>query len=319
MTSFEEIASNMRVVRGLAHLQPLLKGCVLTIGNFDGLHLGHRALIEKLAEKGRQMNLPVVVIIFEPQPQEYFMGDNAPSRLMRLREKVTQFSTLPVDILLVMKFDMHFANSDAEDFIREVLVAKLNVKHLVVGDDFHFGKARKGNFALLNHKSQEYGFKVEDSQSYRLSGHRISSTLIRDALGEGDLPMAEKMLGRSYSICGRVAYGERVGRTIGFPTANIRLLRRNTPIDGVFAVRVSGLDDTALPGVANVGTRPTVNGASKVTLETHLFDFNRDIYGRQIEVHFIKKIRDERRFESLQELKTQIEKDVTEAKEFLLK
>lgn len=309
----------MHVIRGLAHTIPLEQGCVLTIGNFDGLHLGHKAVIEKVAQQGKLLGLPVVVIIFEPQPLEYFLGANAPSRLTRLREKVIQFNELPVDDLLVLRFNRKFANVDAEDFIEQVLVKKLNVKHLVIGDDFHFGKARRGNFAMLREKGQLFGFKVENTQSYQVQGLRVSSTLIRDALGEGNLRLAAKLLGRSYSICGRVAHGNKLGRTLGFPTANIQLLRKNTPINGVFAVTMTGVSNRELHGVANVGTRPTVDGNAKVILEVHLFDFNKEIYGHYVEVHFQHKIRDEIRFESVAQLKRQIEQDVVEARAFFEK
>ncbi len=306
----------MRLVRGLTHTDPLIDGCVLTIGNFDGLHLGHQEVIKKLAERGKMLGLPVVVMIFEPQPLEYFLNDHAPSRLMRLREKVIQFAKLPVDQLLIMPFNQHIANYDAERFIGDVLIKKLNIKYLVIGDDFHFGKARRGNFAMLKEHGRQYGFHVEDTGSFQKGGLRVSSTLIRDALGEGDLAQAEKLLGQCYSICGRVAHGDKLGRTIGFPTANIRMFRKNTPINGVFAVTMTGIDDLEFKGIANVGTRPTVDGSQKVILETHLFDFNKNIYGRYVEVNFRKKIRDEIRFNSLDELKAQILKDVIETKKF---
>jgi riboflavin kinase/FMN adenylyltransferase len=304
----------MRLIRGLTHLEPFLNGCVLTIGNFDGLHSGHRAVIKKLAERGESLNLPVVAMIFEPQPLEYFLGGNAPSRLMRLREKVIQFTKLPVDHLVIMRFNRQFANYDAEQFIDDVLIEKLNVKHLVIGDDFHFGKGRRGNFAMLKEKGKQYGFNVEDTGSFQLSGLRVSSTIIRDALAEGDLIQAEKLLGRCFAICGRVAHGDKRGRTIGFPTANIKLFRKNTPINGVFAVTMTGIDDLEVEGIANVGTRPTVDGTAKVILETHLFDFNKEIYGHYVEIHFKQKIRDEIRFQSLDELKSQIAKDIIETK-----
>ncbi|MDD5410254.1 MAG: bifunctional riboflavin kinase/FAD synthetase [Methylobacter sp.] len=303
----------MRLIRGLSHLEPLKNGCVLTIGNFDGLHLGHRAVIKKLAERGAALGLPVIIMIFEPQPLEYFLGENAPSRLMRLREKVIQFSKLPVDDLLILRFNQYFSNCDAEHFIEDVLIKKLNVKHLVVGDDFHFGKARRGNFAMLKDKGKVFGFDVEDTGSYQLAGLRVSSTLIRDALGAGDLALAERLLGHCYSVCGRVVHGDKRGRTIGYPTANIKMFRRNAPVDGVFAVTMTGINGMEFEGVANVGIRPTVNG-SKVILETHLFDFDKEIYGRYVEVHFKQKIRDEIRFQSLEQLKVQIVKDVAEAK-----
>lgn len=304
----------MRLIRGLSRLAPLENGCVLTIGNFDGLHLGHRAVIKKLAERGEALGLPVVVMTFEPQPLEYFLGENAPSRLMRLREKVIRFSKLPVDDLLILRFNQQFADCDAEQFIEDVLVKRLNIKHLVVGDDFHFGKARRGNFAMLKDKGKLFGFDVEDTGSYQVTGLRVSSTLIRDALGEGNLALAEKLLGCCYSVCGRVEHGDKRGRTIGYPTANIQMFRKNTPVNGVFAVTMTGIDGREFDGVANVGTRPTVDGGSKVILEAHLFDFDREIYGRYVEVHFKQKIRDEMRFQSLDELKAQIVKDAAEAK-----
>jgi riboflavin kinase / FMN adenylyltransferase len=309
----------MHLIRGLSQLEPFQNGCVLTIGNFDGLHLGHLAVIRKLAERGKTLNLPVVVMIFEPQPLEYFLASNAPSRLMRLREKVIEFNKLPVDHLLIVKFNREFANYDAEHFINDILLAKLNVKHLVIGDDFHFGKARRGNFALLKEQGRQHGFTVEDTGSYYIDSLRVSSTLIRDALGIGDVVQAERLLGHSYSICGRVAHGDKRGRTLGYPTANIKLFRKNTPISGVFAVTMTGVDDKELTGIANVGTRPTFDGGSKVVLETHLFNFNQEIYGRYVEVHFKQKIRDELQFNSLAELQSQIEQDVAIAKRFFAK
>ncbi len=304
----------MHLIRGLAHLKPLKEGCVLSIGNFDGIHTGHRKVIEKLADQGKSMGLPVVLMLFEPQPLEFFLGRNAPSRLMRLREKIIQLKSLPVDKVLVVKFNQAFADYQADDFITDVLVKKLNIKQLIVGDDFHFGQARCGNFAMLKEKGLLYGFKVEDTRSFYINKHRVSSTLIRDALGSGDLAQASLMLGRDYSVCGRVAHGNKRGRTIGFPTANILMFRKNAPVTGVFAVTMTGINGKVIQGIANVGTRPTVDGGTKVILETHLFDFNEDIYGRYVEVHFKQKIRDEIRFQSIDALKAQIEKDIVKVK-----
>ncbi|WP_020563185.1 bifunctional riboflavin kinase/FAD synthetase [Methylosarcina fibrata] len=304
----------MRLIRGLSQLEPFKNGCVLTIGNFDGVHLGHREVIKKLSERSKELGCPAVAMIFEPQPLEYFLEDNAPSRLMRLREKVLAFSALPVDHLVIVRFNRYLANCEAEQFINDILIKKLNVRHLVIGDDFHFGKARRGNFAMLKEKGKLLGFTVEDTGSFQLADLRVSSTKIRDALSEGDLALAERLLGHSYSVCGRVAHGEKRGRTLGYPTANIKLLRKNTPIHGVFAVIMTGIDSRAIHGIANVGTRPTVDGGSKVILETHLFDFDEEIYGHYVEVHFKQKIRDEMRFTSLALLKTQIEKDVAQTK-----
>ena len=305
----------MRLIRGLNHPEPFPAGCVLTIGNFDGLHLGHQQVIDKLAAKGRQLQLPTVAMVFEPQPLEYFLADHAPSRLTRLREKAIQFAKSPIDSLLVLPFNRKLADYDAEQFISEILVKHLKVKHLVIGDDFHFGKARRGNFAMLQSKGLEFGFSVENSVSFELSGLRISSTLIRDALGEGQLAEAKQMLGRDYSVCGRVAHGDKRGRQLGFPTANIEMLRKNTPIVGVFAVTMTGLNGKIYQGVANLGNRPTFDGGAKAVLETHLFNFNADIYGRYVEVHFKAKIRDEVRFVNFEALQAQIKLDVQAAQQ----
>jgi len=309
----------MRLIRGLTHLEPYHHGCVLTIGNFDGLHLGHRSVIDKLAARGAALGLPTVVMIFEPQPLEYFLKDNEPPRLMRLREKAMEFAKLPVDNLLIVRFNRQFANVGAEQFIEDILLAKLNIKHLVIGDDFHFGKARRGNFALLQDYGRRHGFSVEDTGSHQTEGLRVSSTLIRDALAAGDLAKAERLLGHPYSVRGRVAHGDKRGRILGYPTANIRMFRKTTPVSGVFAVTMTGIDGQEYQGIANVGTRPTVDGGSKVLLETHLFDFNKEIYGHYVEVQFRRKIREEMRFATVEQLKGQIEQDIIEAKTIFAK
>ncbi|MCK5870441.1 riboflavin biosynthesis protein RibF [Methylococcaceae bacterium CS1] len=304
----------MQLIRGIKKLQSFDSGCVLTIGNFDGVHKGHSVVINKLAEKEKLLGLPVVVMVFEPQPLEFFLKDNAPSRLTRLREKIIHFKHLPVDNLLIVSFNQCFANLDPKYFIQEILVERLNVKYLVVGDDFYFGKARRGNFALLQEAGEQYSFKVIDTASYSVKGSRVSSTLIRDALNNGDLATAESMLGRSYSVCGRVVHGEKLGRKIGFPTANIQMQRKNTPIQGVFAVTMTGIGEKPIFGVANVGTKPTVDSRAQVLLETHLFDFDQDIYGKYVEVHFKYKIRSEMRFQSVDDLKRQIQLDTAQAR-----
>ncbi len=306
----------MQLIRGLHHLEPFANGCVLTIGNFDGLHLGHQQVIEKLAQQAKRLHLPSVVLVFEPQPLEYFLGDHAPSRLTRLREKAIQFAKLPIDALVVLPFNQSLADIDAEQFISDILVKRLQVRHLVIGDDFHFGKARRGNFALLDNKGRELGFTVESSRSFELAGLRISSTLIRDALGEGQLQLAHDMLGRDYSVCGRVAHGDKRGRQLGFPTANVEMHRKNIPLRGVFAVTLTGLNQQIYQGVANLGTRPTVDGISRAVLETHLFDFSDNIYGRYVEIHFKARLRDEVRFDSLDALQNQIRADVAAARDF---
>ncbi|MGR9073731.1 MAG: bifunctional riboflavin kinase/FAD synthetase [Gammaproteobacteria bacterium] len=307
----------MRLIRGLNHLESLHQGCVLTIGNFDGVHLGHRAVIEKLDLQGKRLGVPVIVMLFEPQPLEYFLGSKAPSRLTRLREKAIQFGKLAVDRLLVLRFDRTLAECDPESFIRDILVGRLNVRYLAVGDDFRFGRERRGDFALLREKGAHYGFEVEDTRSLTVRGERVSSTLIRQALEQGRLDDAKSFLGRLYSVCGRVVHGEKRGRTLGFPTANIQMFRKNSPVDGVFFVSMTGFGAEEKYGVANVGTRPTVAGGSEVLLETHLFDFDEEIYGHYVEVHFRKRIRSEMHFKSLKELQARIALDVREARRLL--
>jgi riboflavin kinase/FMN adenylyltransferase len=304
----------MRLIRGIPHPSVFKNGCVLTIGNFDGVHLGHKAVIEKLAERGKALGLPVVIMIFEPQPMEYFLQENAPPRLTRLREKINLFAKLPVDDLVVVRFNKQLADCDAGQFIDQALVHGLNVKHLVIGDDFRFGKGRQGGFAMLKDRGKACGFRVEDTGSLQVHGQRVSSTLVRNALAAGDLEHAEAMLGYPYSVCGRVVHGNKRGRTIGYPTANISLLRKKAPISGVFAVTVTGIDELEIEGVANVGVRPTVDGSNKMVLEIYLFDFDQDIYGYQVTVYFKHKIRAERRFQTIGELKAQIAEDVAEAK-----
>ncbi|MBM4201355.1 MAG: riboflavin biosynthesis protein RibF, partial [Gammaproteobacteria bacterium] len=219
----------MRLINGLSPSRVLHDGSVVTIGNFDGVHVGHQRMIEALAAEGRIRGLPVVVIVFEPQPLEFFVPDQAPSRLTRLREKAMQFARLPVDVVQLLRFDRALAGLSPEVFIRRVLVEHLNVKLLVVGDDFRFGKGRSGDFGTLVAAGAELGFEVHDTASIRVDGDRVSSTLVRQLLADGDLDAAAKMLGRPYSICGRIVHGDQRGRTIGFPTANIGMARKNAP------------------------------------------------------------------------------------------
>lgn len=308
----------MRIIRGLHNLQDKVAGCVATIGNFDGVHLGHQMVVEQLAKKGRQLNLPAVVIIFEPQPMEFFGKEKVPTRLTRFREKIKQLSQLAVDTVLVIEFNRQFSSLKADEFVNKVLVEGLKVKHLIVGDDFRFGEQRQGDFAFLQKSGDRSGFDVESMDSFLLNNERVSSTLIRDALASGALKKASSYLGRDYSMSGRVVHGKKIGRSINFPTANIKVNRKKSPIQGVFAVRMTGLGNSLgnrmLSGVANVGVRPTLEGKNALLLEVHLFDFDGDIYGCHVEVLFIKKIRDEQKFDSLEALKAQIEKDSAAAR-----
>lgn len=305
----------MELIRGLHNLRPRHRGCVATIGNFDGVHLGHQAVLGQLAEQAQALCLPSVVITFEPQPQEFFAPDTAPPRLTRFREKIQVLRRFSVDRVLCLVFNQSMASMPAEEFIRRVLNEGLGVRYLVVGDDFRFGGDRRGDFQMLRRVGQECGFDVVNMRTFSLGGERISSTRIREALTRGDLGAAEQLLGRPYRMSGRVAHGDKRGRIIGFPTANIFLHRISAPVEGVFAVEMFGIEGEPLPGVANVGSRPTVDGTRSL-LEVHLFDFSGDIYGRHVQIDFLSKIREERRFESFDALKRQIESDARQARAF---
>ena len=306
----------MKLALGLHSRNLPRQGCVATLGNFDGVHLGHRAIIERLAEEGQRLNLPVCVVIFEPQPREFFDPDNAPPRLMRLREKVDRLSELPVDHTLILRFTQALASLPPETFIEKILVRALGTRYLVIGDDFRFGYRRAGDFALLKAQGALAGFEVSDTPSVLIDGLRVSSTLIREALLAGDLDQAARLLGKPYEVCGRIIHGAKRGRTLGFPTANLLLQRKNTPVRGVFAVTMRGLRDSPLPGVANVGNRPTLSGDETLLLETHLLDFTGDIYGKRVEVEFHRKLREEHRYSGPDELRAQIKRDIVAARDF---
>lgn len=307
----------MELIRGIHNIKTAHQGCVLSIGNFDGVHLGHKAVLARLLFEAKRLQVPATVLTFEPQPEELFAGENAPARLSRLRDKFVQLEKLGLDRLLCVSFTHKFANLSAQDFIEELLIKKLDVKFLVIGDDFHFGYQRQGDFQLLKQAGEKYGFDVVDTKSLLQQEHRISSSRVRDALASGELQQAALMLGRKYSITGRVVHGQKLGRTIGVPTANLLLKRQVSPVSGVFVVSVLGIADKIYQGVANIGQRPTVNGVRQ-QLEVHIFDFNSDLYGLQLEVVLEEKIRDEVRFDSFAELKIQIDKDIKQARQWHL-
>lgn len=311
----------MQLIRGVHNLTrfPVFeRGCALTIGNFDGVHLGHQQILNRLLDQAKRLNVPSVVMIFEPQPREFFAKKlanvTAPARLMRLRDKIHALNSMGVDYLLCIRFDSTFAQQQPDEFIQNLLVNQLHVKYLSVGDDFQFGYKRSGNFEILQKAGEQFGFSVENSHSHCLGEERISSSLIRQALEQDDLSQAEKMLGKPYSIRGRVAHGNKLGRTIGFPTANIMLNRLVTPIQGVYAVQVETAEGV-FNGIANVGNRPTING-TKPLLEVHIFGFQGNLYGKAIGVNFLHKIRNETKFENFEALKLQIEKDVSKVKNY---
>ncbi len=307
----------MRLIRNGYNLKYAKRGCVATIGNFDGVHLGHRAVLQRLKAQGAALGLPTTVIIFEPQPLEFFQQATAPPRLMRLREKLTALAQEQIDQVLLLRFDSTLAAMRARPFIQQLLVDGLGVRFLLIGDDFRFGDQREGDFKLLTAMGREHNFVVANLAGIRLGQERISSTRVREALARGDLEQARHLLGRPYTMSGRVVYGDQRGRTIGFPTANLWLHRRVSPLHGVFAVRVHGVDDQPWPGVANIGTRPTVGGDAKERLEVHLFDCQRTLYGKKLEVEMLLKLRDEQHFVSFEALKEQIVRDAQAARDYL--
>jgi len=307
----------MQLISGLHNLREQHQGCALTIGNFDGVHLGHLQILNTLKKVADERGLSSCIMSFEPLPEEYFSKENAPARLYRLREKWCALESTHIDYFLCCKFNHALANLSASAFIEKILLEKLQVKYLLVGDDFHFGNKRCGDFEMLQQAGKKYGFEVNNTESLCLNEKRISSTRIREALLNNELDDAAQLMSRPYQICGRIAHGDKRGRTIGFPTANIKLHRHATAVHGVYAVHMKIGDKLSVNGVANVGKRPTVDGEN-LQLEVHLFDFNKELYGQQVCVEFKHKIRDEKRFDSFDELKDQIIKDSEAAKKYFL-
>lgn len=292
----------------------------LTIGNFDGVHLGHQAMLSRLKQAANKLGIATCVMTFEPHPREFFAPDQAPTRLTSFREKLEQLAKSDVDYVRVYRFNYDFAKINPEEFICELLQKELSVRWLLVGDDFRFGARRAGDFAMLNALSKQHGFEVEEMPSFLIDDQRVSSSRIRKALDEGDLQIADRFLGRPYSMSGRVVDGDKLGKKLGFPTANIQIKHNRPPLSGIFAVNVHGAvksaPSLALPGVASLGVRPTVHKNGKPVLEVHLFDFNQPIYGYHLRVDFLHKLRDEEKYPDLDILIQQIKKDIIQAKNF---
>ncbi len=307
----------MQLIRGQINLPASTSssGCVATFGNFDGVHLGHQALLKELNSIAKQLKLPTTLITFEPQPLEFFAETVSVARLTRWREKWLALASLAVDYFCCLRFNHAFAALSARDFVQEILVRGLGVRALVVGEDCRFGANRQGDLTLLRQLGEEFGFAVTCLAQQDQQDERISSTRIRKALEAGELKLAEQLLGRPYSLFGKVAYGHKRGQQWGFPTANIYLHRHLTPVKGVFVVRIDGLEKPYF-GVANIGVRPTVDG-TRVLLEVHLFDFSGNIYSHNLSVGLLYKLRDEIRFDSIELLKVQITKDVQQARAYL--
>jgi riboflavin kinase/FMN adenylyltransferase len=305
----------VRHVSDLPHAE-LAAGSVITIGSFDGLHVGHRQLLDRVIAKAREMGVPSIVMSFEPTPKEFFSATNPPARLMRFREKFAALEEHGIDIFFCPRFNSAMRGIRSDAFIRQILVHGMNARHIVVGDDFHFARKREGSIDDLLRTSSALQLGVDRVSSIIKDDVRVSSTEIRSALAKGKLPRATSLLGRPYRMSGRIIRGRQVGRTLGYATANVDLRRRRSAVLGIFAVRVSGLAEGFVDGVASVGTRPTFD-LEKPLLEVHLFDFNRDIYGEYIHVDFIAYLRDEEKFESVDELVAQMNKDAENARSIL--
>lgn len=306
----------MELIRGLHNLRPRHRGCVATIGAFDGVHTGHQAVLGHVLEKSAELGLPSVVILFEPLPREYFAPREAPARLMSFREKVLALEALGIDRVLRVCFDEALRNMSAQEFIEKIFVEGLGVRYIVVGDDLRFGHDREGDFAMMEAQGERHGYAAMNTATLGISGTRVSSTRIREALENADFAQAEALLGQPYSISGKVVYGDQRGRTLGTPTANLELHRLRAPLSGVYVTEVSGLPGEPWPAVANVGTRPTVGESFRANLEVHLLDFEGQLYGKRLKVTFRKKLREEIKFDSLDQLKQQIHRDIAQGHEF---
>ncbi|MCZ8130739.1 MAG: bifunctional riboflavin kinase/FAD synthetase [Steroidobacteraceae bacterium] len=310
----------MELIRGLLDASTRagvrLGGCAVAIGNFDGVHLGHQALVRAARAKAREFGLPSAVLTFEPLPREFFDRDAAPPRLMRLTEKCEALAALELDRLVVARFDARLQRLRAPEFVAQVLANALGARHVVVGEGFRFAVHREGTVETLREGGVRHGFTVESVPAVVVDGERVSSTRVRAALAHGNLALVRRLLGRDYRLSGRVIRGQQLGRRLGYATANLRLHRRRLPLSGIYAVRVAGIEGAPRDGVASLGTRPTVNGVEPL-LETHVFDFAGDLYGRRLHVDFVAKIRDEARFETLDALVAQMHDDADRARRIL--
>jgi riboflavin kinase / FMN adenylyltransferase len=305
----------MELVRGLHNLSQRPEGCVLTVGNYDGVHLGHQQMIGVLKQRAAELRSTATVLVFEPSSKEFIDPEGAPARLTRWREKYLALAPLGVDRLVTLRFDETMRAMTPECFV-DLIVEGLGTRHIVVGDDFRYGCNAGGTIDSLRAAGEARGFGVEQIAPFVLDGVRVSSTAVRERLARSDFAGAQRLLGRPYRMLGRVVHGRELGRTLGFPTANLQLKRRRPPVTGVMAVRVFGIARNALSAVASLGTRPTVNGTDML-LEVYVFDFDEDLYGREIDVEFVAKLRDEVKFDSLDALIVQMKVDAAQARDVL--
>jgi len=308
----------MELVRGLHNISRTPEGCVLTVGNYDGVHLGHQKMIGALKARATELRSAATVLVFEPSSKEFIDPDGAPPRLTRWREKFLALAAQGVDRLVTLRFDEYMRAMTPECFVDELIIAALGTRHIVVGNDFRYGCNAGGTIDSLRAAGEARGFGVEQIAPFVFDGVRVSSTAVRERLAESDFAGAKRLLGRPYRMLGRVVHGRELGRELGFPTANLRLMRRKSPVQGVMAVRVFGIEPKALTAVASLGTRPTVDGTDML-LEVHVFDFAGDLYGREIEVEFVAKLRDEVKFDSLDAMIVQMKVDATLARDLLSK
>jgi riboflavin kinase/FMN adenylyltransferase len=304
----------MELIRGIHNLRARHRGCVVTTGAFDGVHRGHQAVLAHLKREGKRLGLPAVVIIFEPLPREYFQPLEAPPRILNFREKILALADQGIDRVLCLKFDPALQTMTAKAFTERIFVEGLGARYIVLGDDFRFGQSREGSLQYLLSQRDAYGFDAVPTDTVALEGERVSSTRIRGALEQGDFALAEDLLGRPFTMGGRVVYGKQLGQTLGSPTANIALNRLRSPLRGVFAVTVTGAGLRDAPGIANVGVRPTVDDSIRANLEVHVLDINRPLYGRRLSVRFLHKMRDEQKFESIEALRAHILADIDSAR-----
>jgi riboflavin kinase/FMN adenylyltransferase len=307
----------MELIRGLHNMRPRHRGCVVTIGAFDGVHLGHQAVIRHLLDKSLELAVPSLVIVFEPLPREYFSPLQAPARIMSFREKFYAMRALGVDRLLRVQFNESLREMSAQQFLDDVFVAGLGVRYVVLGDDFRFGNDREGDLEFIRQQGARHGYEARSTPTFSIGGERVSSTRIREALESGDFAGAERLLGRPYTISGKVIYGRQLGQTLGAPTANLHLDRLRAPLSGVYVVEVSGAGLEGAAGVANVGVRPTVDDSIRANLEVHLLDREIGLYGQHIEVTFRHKLRDEKKFGSVDELRENIARDIENTRAWL--
>jgi len=306
----------MELIRGLGSLQPQQRGCAASIGNYDGVHRGHQHVLKQLVSDARKQALPATVVVFEPTPQEYFAASEPPARLMSFSEKWPALAECGVDRVVCLRFNRNLAQMPAAMFIERVLIHNLGVRHLVVGDDFRFGRDRAGDFAMLKTAGESCGFEVQAARTLSVAGERVSSSRIRECLAAGELESAAELLGMPFSLSGRVVHGDRLGHTLGYPTANIPLKRRISPVHGIFVAAIHGIGGALHYGAAYVGSRPALNGQREL-LEVTVFDFSGELYGQRLRVELLHQLRSDAKFENLEALKAQMAQDVGAARTWL--